>query len=63
MKKKLFWAIITLVFGFMFFVGIHQYIGAAIVFVGLVLLDAYLDEKKQLKNVNKASQNIDVNRN
>jgi hypothetical protein len=52
MKKKLIWAIIFIVIGFLIFVGVHQYIGAALVLVGICFADLYSDEKKNVKNKN-----------
>jgi hypothetical protein len=49
MKKKLIWGIILLCFGFLVFLSGSQYVGAGFVFVGLILLDLYSEEKKELK--------------
>ncbi len=49
MKKKLIWGIVLLCFGFLVFLSGSQYVGAGFVSFGLILLDLYADEKKELK--------------
>lgn len=49
MKKLLIWAIVAFVLGLLVFLGVNQYLGAGIIFIGLILVDLYSDEKKLAK--------------
>lgn len=49
LRHKLFWSIIFILLGLLVFIGVHQYIGAAIVGVGLILVEMYSDERKAIK--------------
>ena len=50
--KKFLWAIIAFVFGFLFFLSVNQLLGAGIVSIGIILLDNYMDERKDAKQNN-----------
>ena len=54
MKTKLIVSIICFVVGLIVFLGIHQYLGGAIIAIGIFMADLYADERKLLnKNIKK----------
>ena len=58
MKKKLIWGIVSLCIGFLVFLSGSQYVGAGVVFIGIILLDLYADEKKDLKGKSLTNNTI-----